>query len=97
MSSISVLEDVYDVIEDRKENAVEGSYVCSLLKHNKGMDKILEKIGEESTEVILAAKNGQKERIIEESCDLFFHMLVMLSANNISLDEISAEMKGRRH
>ncbi|MDK2892971.1 phosphoribosyl-ATP diphosphatase [Methanohalophilus sp.] len=96
-SKLSVLEDVYDTIEDRKSNTVEGSYVCSLFQHRKGMDKILEKVGEEAFETVLAVKNGDKDRIIAESSDLLFHLLVMLSANDISLEEIAEEFKRRRH
>jgi phosphoribosyl-ATP pyrophosphohydrolase len=88
---------VYGVIEDRKKNPVEGSYVCSLLNHRKGMDKVLEKVGEEAFETVLAAKNGRRDRIIAESSDLLFHLLVMLAANGITLEEIAEEFQGRRH
>ncbi|MBP2030622.1 phosphoribosyl-ATP pyrophosphohydrolase [Methanohalophilus levihalophilus] len=96
-NKLSVLEDVYAVIEDRKANPIEGSYVCSLFQHRKGMDKILEKVGEEAFETVLAVKNGEKDRIISETSDLLFHLLVMLSANDIPLEEIAEEFKGRRH
>ena len=96
-NKLSVLEDVYAVIEDRKMNHVEGSYVCSLFQHRKGMDKILEKVGEEAFETVLAAKNGDKKQIISESSDLLFHLFVMLSANGITLEEIAEEFKERRH
>jgi phosphoribosyl-ATP pyrophosphohydrolase len=88
---------VYGVIEDRKKNPVEGSYVCSLLNHRKGMDKVLEKVGEEAFETVLAVKNGRRDRIIAESSDLLFHLLVMLAANGITLEEIAEEFQGRRH
>lgn len=96
-NTLSVLEEVYAVIEDRKTNPVEGSYVCSLFQHRKGMDKILEKVGEEAFETVLAVKNEEKDRIIAETSDLLFHLFIMLSANNITLDEIAEEFKGRRH
>lgn len=96
-NKLSVLEDVYAVIEDRKANPIEGSYVSSLFRHRKGMDKILEKVGEEAFETVLAVKNGEKDRIIAESSDLLFHLLVMLSANDISLEDIAEEFKSRRH
>jgi phosphoribosyl-ATP pyrophosphohydrolase len=57
---LSVLNEVYDVIRDRKLNPVEGSYVCSLLNHRKGINKILEKVGEEAIETILAVKEKEK-------------------------------------
>ncbi|WP_440952984.1 phosphoribosyl-ATP diphosphatase [Methanococcoides sp. FTZ1] len=96
-ADMSVLNEVFDVIMDRKNNPVEGSYVCSLLDHRKGINKILEKVGEEATETILAVKDDDKEEIIYETSDLLFHLLVMLAAKGISLKDISEEMKKRRH
>jgi phosphoribosyl-ATP pyrophosphohydrolase len=95
-TDLSILNEIYDVILDRKNNPIEGSYVCSLLNHRKGMDKILEKVGEETIEVILSVKNKDREDIIYESSDLLFHLLVMLAVNDVSLDEIVAELKKRR-
>ncbi|AKB84167.1 phosphoribosyl-ATP diphosphatase [Methanococcoides methylutens] len=96
-ADMSVLNEVFDVIMDRKNNPVEGSYVCSLLDHRKGINKILEKVGEEATETILAVKDNDKEEIIYETSDLLFHLLVMLAATGVSLEDISEEMKKRRH
>lgn len=95
-TDLSILNEIYDVILDRKNNPVEGSYVCSLLNHRKGMDKILEKVGEETVEVILSVKNKDREEIIYESSDLLFHLIVMLAANGVLLDDIAAELKKRR-
>jgi phosphoribosyl-ATP pyrophosphohydrolase len=95
-TDLSILNEIYDVILDRKNNPIEGSYVCSLLNHRKGMDKILEKVGEETVEVILSVKNKDREEIIYESSDLLFHLLVMFAANGVSLDDIVAELKKRR-
>lgn len=95
-ADLSVLNEVYDVIRDRKLNPVEGSYVCSLLNHRKGINKILEKVGEETIETILAAKEKEKGHIVSESSDLIFHLLVMLAALDISLEDIAEEMKKRR-
>lgn len=95
-TDLSILNEIYDVILDRKNNPIDGSYVCSLLNHRKGMDKILEKIGEETVEVILSVKNMDREEIIYESSDLLFHLLVMLAANGVALDDIVAELKKRR-
>lgn len=95
-TELSILNEIYDVILDRKNNPVDGSYVCSLLNHRKGMDKILEKVGEEAVEVILAAKNKDHDEIIYESSDLIFHLLVMLAANDVKLEELVLELKKRR-
>lgn len=95
-TDLSIFDELYEIIDDRKENPLENSYVCSLLNHRKGIDKILEKIGEESTETILAVKSGKKEEIIYESADLLFHLMVMFVAEGITLDEIATELKKRR-
>lgn len=95
-ADLSILNEIYDVIQDRRNNPVEKSYVCSLLNHDKGIDKILEKIGEESVETVLAVKNKNHEDIVYESSDLIFHLLVMLAANDIDLSEIANELRKRR-
>jgi phosphoribosyl-ATP pyrophosphohydrolase len=95
-ADLSVLNEIYNIIQDRKTNPVEESYVCSLLNHNKGIDKILEKVGEESVETVLAVKNKNREDIVYESSDLIFHLLVMLAANDIKLSEIADELEKRR-
>ena len=95
-TDLSVLNEIYNVILDRKNKPVEGSYVCSLLDHRKGMDKILEKVGEEAVEVILAAKNKDHNEIIYESSDLIFHLLVMLAANDVKLEDLVLELEKRR-
>ncbi len=94
--SEDVLDEVYSVIVDRKENPKEGSYVTSLYRDPKGLDKVLEKIGEESTEVIIAAKNGREKEIVSESTDLIFHLMIMLAAKGISLDMVREEFVRRR-
>lgn len=95
-ADLSVLNEVYDVIHDRKLNPIKGSYVCSLLNHRKGINKILEKVGEEAIETILAVKEKEKGQIVSESSDLIFHLLVMFAALDISLDDIAEEMRKRR-
>ncbi|MDK2827162.1 phosphoribosyl-ATP pyrophosphatase [Methanolobus vulcani] len=95
-TDLSILNELYDIITDRKENPSEDSYVCSLLNHRKGIDKILEKVGEESIETILAVKSENKEEMIYESSDLLFHLMVMFVAKGITLDEIATELKKRR-
>ncbi|HII01733.1 TPA: phosphoribosyl-ATP diphosphatase [Methanosarcinaceae archaeon] len=94
-ADLSILNRVYDIILDRKMNYDESSYVCKLLNHRKGMNKILEKVGEESIETILAVRNNDHAEIVSETSDLIFHLLVMLAANDITLDEIAAELSAR--
>ncbi|AEE95487.1 bifunctional phosphoribosyl-AMP cyclohydrolase/phosphoribosyl-ATP diphosphatase HisIE [Mahella australiensis] len=90
-----VLAELYDVIVDRKNNPKEGSYTDYLFE--KGIDKILKKVGEESAEVIIAAKNGVYDEVRWEVADLFYHVLVLLVQQGMTLDDIYAELKGRRH
>jgi phosphoribosyl-ATP pyrophosphohydrolase len=94
-ADLSILNRVYDIILDRKMNYDERSYVCKLLNHRKGMNKILEKVGEESIETILAVRNNDHAEIVSESSDLIFHLLVLFAANDITLDEIAAELSAR--
>ncbi|MBW6451666.1 MAG: phosphoribosyl-ATP diphosphatase [DPANN group archaeon] len=93
----NILDKVFEIIEQRKLNKPEGSYVSGLMTDDKktAEDKILEKIGEESTEVIIASKNNIKEEIIYESTDLLFHLMVLLSYKNISFKDIENELKRR--
>lgn len=90
----TVLNDLYQVIQDRKHNYQEGSYTCYLF--NKGQDKILKKVGEESAETIIASKNNDKQEILYEMADLWYHCLVLLSYHNITPTELLAELYGRR-
>ena len=89
-----ILQELYSVIEQRKEKRPEGSYTTYLF--NSGLDKILKKVGEEATETIVAAKNSDAQRFVSETGDLIYHLLVLLVERGISLDEISRELKGRR-
>ena len=96
MSSISsekIIEQVYNIILERKKFSPESSYVSSLL--NKGTNSILKKIGEESTEVIIASKNENVEEQIHEIADLLFHILVLMVNHEISLEKILQELKNR--
>lgn len=87
------LQLLYKIIESRKKKMPEGSYVASLFQ--KGNDQIIQKVGEEAVEVIIAAKNEGKERIISEVADLIFHLLVMLSLFNITPSDILKELDKR--
>ncbi len=90
----AILQEVYDVIVDRTVNPKEGSYTNYLF--TKGLDKILKKVGEESAEVIIAAKNKSKEEIRYEVSDLMYHLLVLLVERGLTLEDIYGELKGRR-
>lgn len=87
------LDELYTIIKDRQKNMPEKSYVASLFR--EGKDRIVQKVGEEATEVVIAAKNEEKKRIIEESSDLIFHLLVLLAAYDITPDEILKELQKR--
>jgi phosphoribosyl-ATP pyrophosphohydrolase/phosphoribosyl-AMP cyclohydrolase len=88
-----IFDRVYQVILDRKKHPREDSYVSSLLK--MGKDRILRKIGEESGELIIGSKNGQKAEIISEMADLWFHTLVLLGYHGITPQEIYQELEQR--
>lgn len=95
MSEImNALDTEYEVIKSRKEEMKEGSYTCYLF--NKGIDKILKKIGEEATEVIIAAKDDKKDEIIGEICDWLFHAEVMMVEKGITWADITNELNNRR-
>lgn len=95
MSQIGkILDEVFAVIHDRQENPKEGSYTNYLF--DKGVDKICKKIGEEASEVIIAAKNGDKEEVTYEVSDLFYHLCVLLVEQGITLDDVHDELKKRR-
>lgn len=91
---MEILGEIERIIAERRECPKEGSYVSSLLRG--GEDKILEKIGEEATELIIASKNSEREAVVSEATDLIFHLLVLLGYRGISLEEISTEFKRRR-
>lgn len=84
---------LYELIKGRKINMTEGSYTTYLF--NSGIDKILKKIGEESSEVIIGAKNDSKEETIYELADLFYHSLVLMVEKNITLNDIKDELAKR--
>jgi len=88
----NILKELTTVLEARKGNSPETSYVASLYAKP---DKMLEKIGEEATETIIAAKNGDKDKIIYETADLWFHTMVMLAHHDLSPDDILNELAHR--
>ncbi|WP_254762277.1 phosphoribosyl-ATP diphosphatase [Natrinema marinum] len=91
-----VLADLFAVIEDRKETLPEDSYTASLFTHEKGENAVLEKLGEETTELVLAAKDDDREEIAHESADIVYHLLVLLSMKDVDLAELEAELEARR-
>ena len=90
---VSVISQLFDTVKIRKANPKEGSYTNYLF--DKGIDKILKKVGEETSEVIIAAKNSSKEELIYETADLVYHMTVLLVNQGIDPIEISNELKKR--
>ncbi|UTF53908.1 phosphoribosyl-ATP diphosphatase [Natronosalvus rutilus] len=90
------LEALFAVIEDRKETLPEDSYTASLFTHEKGENAVLEKLGEESTELVLAAKDDDREEIAHEAADIVYHLLVLLSMKDMELSELEAELEARR-
>jgi len=88
-----ILDAVYQVVLDRKANPSDSSYTASLMQ--KGLDKILKKLGEEATEVVIAGKGGVREEIVYETADLFFHTLVLLGYHDIPLEAVFDELRRR--
>jgi len=87
------LQTLSDVIESRKQASADTSYVASLLR--KGQDNILQKVGEEAIEVILAAKSGDKQHLVAETADLWFHCMVMLAQQHLSAEDVMQELQRR--
>ena len=90
----SVLNALYDIITERKNQPQEGSYTCYLFR--EGLDKILKKIGEESAEVIISAKNHQNENTTLEICDLLYHLLILMAEEGIRVEDIEGELINRQ-
>ena len=88
-----ILERLADVIEARRNAAPEESYVASLFRD--GIDRILKKIGEEASETIIAGKSGDRQQIVYETADLWFHSMILLKFRNIELDEVLQELETR--
>ncbi len=88
-----LLDELYRLIEDRKQKRPEGSYTTYLF--NAGLDKILKKVGEESAETIIAAKNPSTQQMASEISDLLYHLLVLMSERDVRLEDIFNELKQR--
>jgi phosphoribosyl-ATP pyrophosphohydrolase/phosphoribosyl-AMP cyclohydrolase len=92
-SGINFLEKLNDLVKQRKVELPKNSYTTKLFK--EGSDRIIQKVGEESVEVVIAAKNKSTKEIVYESADLLFHLLVMLTDNNIELKDVVSELESR--
>ena len=90
---LMVFENVYETILDRKKNPKEGSYTNYLF--DKGIDKILKKVGEEATEIIIAAKNPNPEEIKYEISDFLYHVMVLMAERGVSWEDITEELANR--
>lgn len=87
------LQLLFKTILERKANPTDNSYTAALL--SKGLDKILKKLGEESTELVIAGKGGERDEIIYETADLLYHTLVLLAYHDVSLEEVYGELRRR--
>ena len=93
MNENEILSALYQTVANRRDNPKEGSYTCFLL--DKGIDKILKKVGEECSETIIAAKNGDNSETVYEIADLIYHLTVMMVQQNIPLEDVLAELDKR--
>jgi phosphoribosyl-ATP pyrophosphohydrolase len=87
------LDELFATLHERKINPTPNSYTASLL--SAGEDEIVKKIGEEAVEIILAAKGQGNQRVVEETADLIYHLMVLLVSRDLSWDDIRAELKKR--
>jgi len=90
----TTLEELFSLIETRKRSSPEGSYTAYLFR--EGLDKILKKLGEESSETIIAAKNADQAALVREASDLLYHLLVLLVERGVTLDAVNLELLERR-
>ena len=93
MENNNELYDLYETIMSRKAEKQEGSYTCYLFE--QGIDKILKKVGEECSETIIAAKNGNNQETVLEISDLIYHLFVMMAQQGITVDEVMNELAKR--
>ena len=93
MQSNEVLEALYQTIIDRREQPKEGSYTNYLF--DKGIDKILKKLGEEATEIVIAAKNPNPNEVKYEISDFLYHMMVLMAEKDVTWEEITTELANR--
>lgn len=89
----NVLTQLSAVLEERKQAVPDSSYVAKL--YDKGLDAILKKVGEEATETVMAAKDGDKDKLVYEVADLWFHTLVLLAQQDLHPDDVLTELQRR--
>ena len=92
----AVLDELFAVVESRKAELPEGSYTASLFTHETGENAVLEKLGEETTELVLAAKDDDRGELAHEAADIVYHLLVLLSMKGMDLEDLRAELRARR-
>ena len=95
MDDEEILDELFAVIESRKEELPEDSYTASLFTHEKGENAVLEKLGEEATELVLAAKDDDTDEMTHEAADIVYHLLVLLSMKGLTLEELRGELRER--
>ncbi len=88
------ITELFKIVEERKSTPQEGSYTSYLFE--KGIDKILKKVGEEATEVIISAKGDDNNELVQEICDLTYHLLVLMAEKEVPLEEVKEELEKRR-
>ena len=93
MNSSEILAQLTEILEQRKGAAPDSSYVASL--YDKGLVAILKKVGEEATETVMAAKDGDAEKLVYEVADLWFHTMVLLADQGLSADDVLKELARR--
>jgi len=91
--SDQILQQLAEILEQRKNAEADSSYVASL--YHKGLDAILKKVGEEATETVMAAKDGDKDKLVYEVADLWFHTLVLLANEDLKPDDVLQELARR--
>ena len=96
MTTTDILEELWQVINDRFDNPSSKSYISQIVYGEKGSDRVLEKIGEEATEFIIAAKNEDPSRVISEAADLQFHLMIALRASGVTFQDVMDELSLRR-
>lgn len=90
---LKILDEVYEIILDRKSNPKEGSYTNYLF--DRGLDKILKKLGEEATEIVIASKNPEPDDIKYEIADFLYHMMVLMAEKGVTWEQIAQELSQR--
>lgn len=93
MNNNEILAQLTEILEQRKGAAPDSSYVASL--YAKGLDAILKKVGEEATETVMAAKDGDAEKLVYEVADLWFHTMILLADQGLSADDVLKELARR--